>query len=253
MTKPSILRRRNFLKSDDWSRFATLGTDQRRGLPGPPVELSAPEGAHQVDLIPPDAFTIGRMPLIEAIARRRSRRNFSPDALTLEELSFLLWATQGIRHIAAPFRAFRTVPSAGCRHPFETYLLVNRVVSLAPGLYRYLPVEHRLCLLKTDEAMAADIHAASGNQYVLDSAATFIWTAVPYRTEWRYLRHAHRVILLDAGHVCQNLYLACEAIGCGTCAIAAYDQGRMDAVLGVNGEDEFTIYMAPVGRFPELH
>jgi SagB-type dehydrogenase family enzyme len=66
--------------------------------------------------------------------------------------------------------------------------------------------------------------------------------------EWRYLETAHRVILLDAGHVCQNLYLACENIGAGTCAIAAYEQEAMDELLQVDGEDEFTVYLAPVGK-----
>ena len=66
--------------------------------------------------------------------------------------------------------------------------------------------------------------------------------------EWRYGLAAHRVILLDAGHVCQNLYLACEAIGAGTCAVAAYDQEQMDQVLGIDGDDEFVIYTAAVGR-----
>ncbi len=66
--------------------------------------------------------------------------------------------------------------------------------------------------------------------------------------EWRYGLASHKVIALDAGHVCQNLYLACEAIGAGTCAIAAYNQDAMDQLLGVNGRDEFTIYLAPVGK-----
>ncbi len=57
-----------------------------------------------------------------------------------------------------------------------------------------------------------------------------------------------KVIAMDAGHVCQNLYLACEAVGCSTCAIGAYDQEYADAVLDVDGEDEFTIYMAPVSK-----
>jgi SagB-type dehydrogenase family enzyme len=66
--------------------------------------------------------------------------------------------------------------------------------------------------------------------------------------EWRYLSVSHKVIALDAGHVCQNLYLACEAIGCGTCGLGAYDQEKLDRLLGVDGRDEFTIYAAPVGR-----
>jgi len=77
---------------------------------------------------------------------------------------------------------------------------------------------------------------------------TFVWTALPYRAEWRYTTSAHRVILMDAGHVCQNLYLAVEAIGCGTCAVAAYHQDLMDELVKVDGKDEFTVYMAPVGK-----
>jgi SagB-type dehydrogenase family enzyme len=66
--------------------------------------------------------------------------------------------------------------------------------------------------------------------------------------EWRYDIAAHRVIAIDAGHVCQNLYLACEAIDSGTCAIAAFDQEKMDKLLNVDGNDEFVIYLAPVGK-----
>ena len=155
------------------------------------------------------------MPLLEAINKRRSRRTFSKAPLTLEELSFLLWSCQGVEKVANEIRAFRTVPSAGCRHPFETYILVNRVEGLAPALYRYLPVENQLCLEDAGPDIAEAIHIASEDQYVLESAATFVWTVIPYRTEWRYLHHSHRVILMDIGHACQNLYLAAESIGCG--------------------------------------
>jgi SagB-type dehydrogenase family enzyme len=75
-----------------------------------------------------------------------------------------------------------------------------------------------------------------------------MWSAIPYRMEWRYGLAAHKVILLDAGHVCQNLYLACEAIGAGTCAVAAYDQELMDKLLRIDGNDEFVIYLAAVGK-----
>jgi SagB-type dehydrogenase family enzyme len=83
---------------------------------------------------------------------------------------------------------------------------------------------------------------------VEESAAVFIWTAVPYRTEWRYSALSAKIIAQDSGHLCQNLYLACEAIGAGTCAIGAYDQNRMDPILGVDGEEEFTVYVAPAGK-----
>lgn len=187
--------------------------------------------------------------LVEAIARRESRRRYRRGALGLDELAFLLWATQGVRKVLGQGTALRTVPSAGCRHALETYLCAMNVDSLEQGVYRYLPVEHAL----VGVSRAADLRgrvaqAALGQTFAGLAAVTFVWTAIPYRMEWRYGPAAYKVIALDAGHVCQNLYLACEAIGCGTCAIAAYDQDAMDRLLGVDGQDEFTIYLAPVGR-----
>jgi SagB-type dehydrogenase family enzyme len=144
----------------------------------------------------------------------------------------------------------RTAPSAGARHPFETYLVVNRVEGLAPGLYRYLGLEHQLlCLQKGDYAERVGT-ACNGQAFVGRGAVVFIWTALPYRTEWRYSVVAHRVIAMDAGHTCENLYLAAEAVGAGTCAIGAYDQALMDELVGVDGDDELVIYAAPVGHLP---
>jgi SagB-type dehydrogenase family enzyme len=169
--------------------------------------------------------------------------------MTLDELSFLLWATQGIRTRIDEGHAYRTVPSAGCRHALETYLCVVRVKGLLPGIYRYLPVEHQLLLERADENIGQKmVDAIFGQPYPAQSAVTFVWTAVPYRMEWRYGLAAAKVIALDAGHVCQNLYLACEAIGAGTCAVAAYDQGAVDRLLRVDGKEEFAIYLAAVGK-----
>jgi SagB-type dehydrogenase family enzyme len=92
------------------------------------------------------------------------------------------------------------------------------------------------------------VEAALGQPFTGKSAVTFVWTAIPYRMEWRYDIAAHKVIAIDVGHVCQNLYLSCEAINAGTCAVAAYDQALMDRLLKVDGTDEFVIYMAPVGK-----
>ena len=92
------------------------------------------------------------------------------------------------------------------------------------------------------------VRATLGQRFVAAAPVTLAWTVIPYRMEWRYDIAAHRVIAMDVGHLCQNLYLACAAIGSGTCAIAAYHQEQMDVLLKVDGEDEFTIYLAPVGR-----
>ncbi len=238
---------RKFLKAELWTEWEGMETDQRKGVPAPPVQAPCSAGATLVELVPPESLTVGAMPLIEVMRKRRSRRRFADGPLTLEELSFLLWATQGVREGGNASR--RMVPSAGARHPFETYLAAHRVQGLAPGLYRYLPLEHRLCFLRGHVGLVEGIIDGCRNQrYAGECAATFIWTALPYRAEWRYGPVAHKMIAQDAGHLCQNLYLASEAIGAGTCAIGAYDQGKMDALLGLDGEDEFTIYVAPVGR-----
>jgi len=244
---------RAFLKANQWREWRVLETDQKKGLPAPPPEKPYAENALLIDLLPPDALTVGQMPLIEAIRRRRSRRAFTHEPLTLEELSFLLWATQGVSKVipqdgGKAIRTLRTVPSGGARHPFETYLLVNRVEGLAPGLYRYLPLKHKVYLLRAGAEMVDQFHDATNGQYVRDSAVVFIWTAIPYRTEWRYSIVAPKIIAQDSGHLCQNLYLASEAIGAGTCALGAYDQEKMDSALGVDGEEEFVIYVAPVGK-----
>ena len=245
----SIERNRKVIKADLWEEWDNLEKDQENKIPQPPAQKPYPEDAVLIDLVPPEELTVGGMPLIEAIQRRRSRRQYSTDPLTLEELSFLLWATQGVsRNIRDGQTVLRTVPSGGARHPFETYLLINRVNGLIPGLYRYLSLEHKLCLLDADEGLNESVHEASNEQYVLGSAVVFIWTVIPYRSEWRYSLLAHKMVAQDSGHVCQNLYLACESIGAGTCALGAYNQAKIDAVLGVDGEEEFTIYMAPVGR-----
>ena len=121
--------------------------------------------------------------------------------------------------------------------------------ALAEGIYRYLPLEHKLVCEFTEEHLDTKIvRAVFGQGYPKEAAVTFIWTAIPYRMEWRYGIAAHKVIAIDAGHVCQNLYLACEAIDAGTCAMAAYDQEEMDKLLRIDGQDEFTVYLASVGK-----
>ena len=243
----SMETQRQFLKPKQWSEWASLERDQAKGVPHPPHQKPYSEDATLIDLVAPDDLTVGTMPLIEAINRRRSRRKFTQGPLTLEELSFLLWATQGVQRMRTyrdGITTLRTVPSAGSRHPFETYLLVRRVAGLAPGLYRYLAIEHKLCCLRQE----ADRDVAAVPYSKANPAVVFIWTVIPYRTEWRYSVLAHKLIAQDSGHVCQNLYLACEAIGAGTCAVGAYGQDEMDAFVGVDGVDEFTIYVAPVGK-----
>ena len=238
----NIAEYREFLKGDLWGKMEEFDTDQKKGLPSPPMQKPYPDDAKLLKLVPPEEFSLGKTPLIDAIARRRSKRKFLPEALTLEELSFLLWATQGAS--GGSYR-LRTAPSAGARHPFETYLVIKNVDGVNPGLYRYLVVEHALLFLGAAPTLT---DACLGQTFCDDAAVVFVWTAIPYRTEWRYSIIAHKMIAIDAGHVCQNLYLSCGAIQAGTCGIGAYDHKKIDALIGVDGVEEFTVYLAPVGK-----
>lgn len=239
---------RQMIKGDLWQQWGKLELDQRLGVPVPALQKDYSPVAKIIDLVSPNAITLGTMPVFEAINARRSCRSYKPIPLSLEELSFLLWATQGVKSVMKDgYATRRTVPSGGSRHPFETYLAVQRIENLALGLYRYLAIEHKLLILNEDQNIGQKI-AEGCADFALDSAVTFIWTALPYRTEWRYGPLSPKLIAQDSGHVCQNLYLACTTIHAGTCAVGAYNQEKMDALLGVDGVDEFTVYCAPVGK-----
>jgi SagB-type dehydrogenase family enzyme len=252
MSKKNFDANRFFLKDSIRKQIDFSQTDQSKGLPAPPLQKPCPANVTKIGLPSgKDALTrLGRMPVGEAIVFRESVRQYKTDPLNLEELSALLWATQGVRCLVSPESALRSVPSAGARHAFETYLIVNRVKELPAGLYRYLPFEEKLAQLAIDENIGRKAAAACfGQNFIAASAVTFFWTAIPARMEWRYDLAAHKVIAIDAGHVGQNLYLACQSIDAGCCAVAAYDQSACDQLLGVDGEEEFTIYLAPVGKY----
>ena len=250
MDRDKISDYRDFLKDSLRQTIDFRLTDQHQGVEPPPVQKPVRSGQKVIPLAGlPEWESFYGTDLLDAISQRQSHRRFTSEPLSLAEVSFLLWATQGIKEELAPGTALRTVPSAGCRHPFESYLLVSNVDGLAAGVYRYLPLEHALVLEREDEFLQERLLPATlGQAFITTAPLTFVWTVIPYRSEWRYTIAAHRVILMDVGHVCQNLYLACESIGCGTCAVAAYHQELMDQLVDVDGENEFTLYLAPVGK-----
>ena len=245
-------QRRAFLRGtlSDWR----INTDKRKGKTPPPIQKPYPPDAKRLDLVAPDKFKVGGMSVRDSILNRRSRREFSTEPFSLEELSYLLWATQGISKVDRDengklIAQFRTVPSGGARHPFETYLFINRVTGVKPGLYRYLPVEHQLLVIKEDKTLGEQVAASCyGQPYTGNSAVTFVWAALPYRTEWKYGTIAEKLVAMDVGHLCQNLYLAVESIHGAVCAVMGYNQSRMDALLGLDGKNEFVIYLAAAGK-----
>ncbi len=224
-------------------------SQQHQGLPQPPLELDYDPAAHLIPLLEVGDLPAYALDLKQAMEQRKTLRSYQEHPLTLAELSFLLWATQGIKRVTSRPVTFRTVPSAGSRHAFETYLLINQVEGIQPGLYRYIALEHALLPVKQGEAINNQITTACFDQHqVRDSAVTFIWVTVLERMYWRYGERGYRYLHLDAGHVCQNLYLAAEAIQSGVCAIAAFNDDEINRVLGLDGENQFVIYLGSVGK-----
>ncbi|MFW9842992.1 MAG: SagB/ThcOx family dehydrogenase [Candidatus Thorarchaeota archaeon] len=248
-----IKQRRDLLKAHDYDIIPPeewWKPDQRKGIDPPPLEKPYNEQSNLIDLVDPKNLKVGKIPLIDAMANRASERAFTDEPLTLEELSFLLWSTQGVREVDKnKVWTKRSTPSGGGRQPYETYLLIHNVETLERGVYRYLPIEHKLLLVSEDLPDAEELMDKAWFQnFIGRSAVVFVWAAIPYKTEWRYSLVSYKDILIEAGHICQNLYLACNGIGAGTCAIAAYEQKVMDELIQVDGENEMTVYISPVGK-----
>ncbi|MFW5799457.1 MAG: SagB/ThcOx family dehydrogenase [Spirochaetota bacterium] len=220
-------------------------SDREKGVKMPPVQKPYDKDAEIIELVNPDKINPGNVPVNEVLRNRRSRRKYIKDAkMSLEELSYLLWYTQGIK---GDNLSKRTVPSAGARHPFETYIYLTNVEGLKKGLYRYLPVENKLCLISVDEKLEEKVSKAFYGQFP-NTVVYFIWTAIPYRMEWAYTYTATRKIAIDMGYVSQNLYITSESINWGTCAIGYFNQEELNNIVGADGDDEITLLCSTVGK-----
>lgn len=242
---------------DIGSRFVRLtryiyadSSDQELGLHRPDA-VKARAGK----LIPLPAVGKVEPPQIglhQAIEQRRSLRKYSDQPFTQDELSWLLWAACWARDFRSNERnefTMRNVPSAGSRHPLECYLLIKAVEGIKPGLYYYHPTKHCLVDLAAPADIAEQVYDGCMRQEMVRTAPlTLILSAVPYRTAWRYGQRGYRYLYLDAGHAGQNIHLAAEALGGGACMIGAYQDEAMDACLGLDGREEFVIYVAAVGK-----
>ncbi len=246
--KKLITEGRNFMKSFSTSSYEDFKSDQDLKLPQPPLVKAAM--TDQALVLPRNFEELAlQNDIISLLRERKSSRVYTQQTISLLQLSFLLWATQGIKDIRGKsYATLRTVPSGGARHPFETYLLVQHVEGLQQGAYHYLPMGHKLEFLHPVEDLPPTISVSLDEQsWASKASVIFYWSFVPYRCEWRYGITAHGPALMDAGHVGQNLYLACTALGLGTCAIAAFDRKICDTLFSLDGEEEFTVYAAPVG------
>jgi len=249
-----IDRNRNYMKCPDFS-VVMMETDQQKELPQPPLCLEAKGGIIEISSDFDDVVT--NTSYTELLDIRRSERVYNgKKRLSQNQLAFLLWSTQGIQDIrGANYAALRPVPSGGARHPFETYFAVRDVEGLAPGIYHYLPLEHVgdkkvavefICDVPEHKKTVTEMLAMQ--KWASAAPVVFFFSCVAYRAEWRYNTAAHRVVLIDVGHVGQNLMLSASAMGLGSCCIAAYNQTLCDKVLGLDGDEEYTVYACTVGE-----
>ena len=204
-------------------------------------------GARQVIPLSPSPPARGGSDFWQTVARRRSERTFTGDELSRDELEMLVFATQGVTAKHAGY-LLRTAPSAGALYPVETYLMVNRVVSLAAGIYHLNVAVNCLELLRTGDFSEQLASAALGQQLVASGCVTFIWTAIPGRGAWKYGDRVYRYLYLDAGHIGQNLYLAAVNLRLGCCTIGAFYDDEVNGIVGADGTMETAVYMGVVGR-----
>jgi SagB-type dehydrogenase family enzyme len=201
--------------------------------------------APKIQLEPPPKD--GGESLWATIAKRRSVRNFKDASLTKQDLSRLLWATQGITKRDMGFE-FRACPSAGALYPVETYLVLNDVEMLDAGIYHYSVPDHGLEQLQRGDFRLKIAQAALDQDMAYAANAVFVWTALFARSKWKYEQRAYRYVYLDAGHIAQNLALAAVALSLGTCQIAALYDEEVNALLEIDGNEESVLYMSVVGH-----
>lgn len=239
--------RLDYMKDSAWKR----GNAKKIGKM-PPFELPFAKDAELIDLVEPDLLPDSQVNFLEMVELRSTLRQYDDaEKLTNKELSYLLWCTQGVKMVIQT-KTIRNVPSAGGRNALETFLYIRRVEGIKEGLYRFLPLEHKLltvALAEDDSELEEKICGQFSTVGVAkNSAVVFLWTAVYERMECMFGERAYRYIYLDAGHVCQNLYLAAQTQKIKVCALGAFDDEVLNANLGFDGEEQFVVYGAGVGR-----
>ncbi|NOX60942.1 MAG: SagB/ThcOx family dehydrogenase [Chloroflexi bacterium] len=210
---------------------------------GRPARYKTYANVERIQLPDPRAFR--GLSFEETVEQRRSHRNFRQEPLSLEELSRLVHAAQGITE---PRSEFRAAPSAGALYPIEVYVAAHRVTQLPSGIYHYAVREHSLNLLKQGDFRSALMQAGLWQEFLADANVCLILSAIFQRTRWKYRERAYRYIWLEAGHIGQNIYLAATSMGLGACAVGAFHDDQLNELLGIDGEEEAALYLLAVGK-----
>ena len=222
--------------------------------PPPPHfhRVSAPSATKRLPLVDPPG------PLYDLLRRRKTARGFDPGAsLALEELATVLryvWGCHGIHEVTPELTIVKkTSPSGGSQHPVEVYPLVRAVKGMEPGLYHYAVDAHELELLEPlsgEDAADLVVELTAGQEHFRAAQALFLLTARFARNFWKYQAHAkaYRVLLFDAAHLSQTLYLVCTDLGLGAFVSAAINEQDIDRRLGLTAFTEAAILVCGCGR-----
>ena len=185
--------------------------------------------------------------LEDAIRKRRSIRDYRDEAISLKELSNLLFSAQGItgRYLGIPLRA---APSAGALYPFEIYIYAHNIEGLERGIYHYDPLDHYLEFIRKGDFRQDLFKAGLYQNMFLKAPLIFIYVAVFERTTQKYGDRGYRYIYIEAGHIAENVFLESVSLGLGSCVVGAFFDDMINRIIGVDGKRESAIYIQTIGR-----
>lgn len=207
----------------------------------PPAPTPTPAAATTLKL--PEPRLKSEVSLEETLLHRRSVREYANVPLTIEDISQLLWAAQGI----TTEWGGRTAPSAGALYPLEVYLVVGNVENLAPGVYKYKPERHELVKVRDGDVRRELTKAALGQTWIKEGAIDIVIAAVYERTTKKYGDRGVRYVHMEAGHAAQNIYLQAVALNLSMVTVGAFYDDHVKDIMGMP-EDEVPLYVIPVGR-----
>jgi len=201
-------------------------------------------GQATIHLPPPSPK--GSVSLEEAIARRRSIRDFAPEPLSQSQLSQILWAAQGLSNARG---RYRTVPSAGATYPLEIFVVCggNGIDGISEGVYQYNVESHSLTLRYKGDVRGELARAALDQEFIYEAPVDIIICAAYSRTLSGYGGRGERYVHVEVGHVGQNIYLQATALGLATVAVGAFHDEQVREVLRL-GEEYKPLYIMPLGR-----
>jgi SagB-type dehydrogenase family enzyme len=236
-----------FIKGTRYPDYSTVDLVLR--VPEPPHELPVREGQTVIKLPSPKKFKVPDTSVRSTIENWEPVGFFSRSSISLKELSFVLWCTQGFRRTVAETIQIRNVPSSGSRYPLETYFVTGEVDGLETGLYRYLPFTHSIVVERLDSGLPLEMSTASMNFKIITRAAvTFLWVAIPYRSVWAIGNRGYRSVLIEAGHTCQNLIISAACFGYEVYPIDMFHDNMIAKLANLDTETQWPVYLAAVGK-----